>query len=64
MTSKEQAIIDAAMEVAVFSSTHAWPSENSPAYFEFAQKLDRLGSMLNAVYPAFRRNVAASVKAG
>lgn len=49
------------MEVAVFSSTHTWPAENSPEYFEFAEKLNRLGSFLNAAYPAFGRNVREAV---
>lgn len=62
MTPQEQAIIDAACEVATFSSTHIWPAENSPEYFEFAEKLNLLGSLINARYPSFQRNVAASVK--
>ncbi len=62
MTANQQAIIDAACEVAVFSSTHHWPMENSPEYFEFAEKLHRLGSLINAAYPSFLRNVAVGRK--
>jgi hypothetical protein len=57
MTPKEQAIIDAAVEVSVFSKTHSYPAEGTPDFFEFAQKLDVLATAINAAYPSFNRNV-------
>lgn len=59
MTEKQQAIIDAAVEVATFSKTHEWPQNHSPEFFDFANKLDRLATAINAEYPAFNRNIAA-----
>jgi hypothetical protein len=57
MTPKQQAIIDAACEVAVFSKTNAYPQEGTPLFFDFAQKLDALATAINAEYPNFNRNV-------
>lgn len=52
-----QAVIDAAVEVAVFSKTHEWPKEGSPEFFEFAQKLDNLATGINRVFPRFNANI-------
>lgn len=59
MTSKQIAIIDSAIEVAVFSKTHDWPEQDSKEFFEFAEMLNRLATAINAEYPNFNRNVAA-----
>lgn len=61
MTSAEQAIIDAAIEVSVFSKTQPYPSGGTPKFFAFAQKLDALATAINAAYPNFNHNVAAYV---
>ncbi len=58
MTTKEQSIIDAAIDVAVFSKTHTWPTEGSPDFFLFAQLLDVLATAINAQLPTFNRNIA------
>lgn len=57
MSPSQQAIIDAACEVAIFSKTHAYPSEGTPEFFEFAQLLDRLATAINAECPVFNRNI-------
>ena len=57
MDEKTIAIIDAAVEVAHFSKTHAYPEEGTPDFFEFAQKLDALSTAITARFPAFQRNV-------
>ncbi len=57
MNDQTIAIIDAAVEVAHFSKTHAWPSEGTPEFFEFANKLDALATAITARFPAFQRNV-------
>jgi len=57
MDPKTIAIIDAAVEVAHFSKSHAWPVENSPEFFEFAQKLDALATAITARFPAFQGNI-------
>lgn len=55
--SKEQGIIDAAVEVAVFSKRNSYPREGTPEFFEYAEKLDALCTAIGAVYPSFNRNV-------
>lgn len=55
---KELSIIDAAVEVATFSKTHEWPQNHSPEFFDFANKLDRLATAINAFYPSFNSNIA------
>ncbi len=54
---KEALIIDAAFDVAVFSKTNTWPKESSPEFFEFAEKLNRLATAINARYPSFNSNI-------
>lgn len=56
----ELLIIDAAVEVAVFSKTHEWPKEMSPDFFKFAQLLDDLATKIQARYPEFNKNVRAA----
>lgn len=58
---KELFIIDAAVEVAVFSKSHTWPQFGSPDFFAFAQLLDDLAAKIQARYPEFNKNVAAAV---
>lgn len=57
MHDDDQAIIDAAVEVATFSKVHAYPAEGSPAFFEFAEKLDALATAIRKRHPHFDRNV-------
>jgi len=57
MDPKITAIIDAAVEVATFSKTHEWPQNHSPEFSDFANKLDRLATAINAQYPSFNRNI-------
>jgi hypothetical protein len=59
MTTKQLAIIDAAIEVAVFSKTHNWPEIYSKEFFELTDKLNQLEIAINAEYPNFNRNVAS-----
>ena len=63
MSTKEQAIIDAAVAVSVFSKTHAYPTEGAPEWFEFAAKLDALATAINAAFPHFNHNIAAKADA-
>ena len=53
-------IIDAAFDVAVFSKTHTYPRDGTSEFFEFADELDALATAINAAYPSFNRNIAAS----
>jgi len=57
MDEKTIAIVDAAIDVAHFSKTHAYPAEGTPEFFEFAQKLDALSNAIVARFPAFQRNI-------
>ena len=58
----DQAIIDAAVDVAVFSKTNLWPAESSPEFFEFARRLDVLATAINRRYPHFNANIAKSAQ--
>lgn len=62
MTPAEQSIVNAAVEVSIFSKTHAYPAEGTPGFFEFAHKLDALATAINAAYPHFNHNVAATAQ--
>ena len=53
MTTKQLAIIDAACEVAAFSTQNVYPQEGTPPFFEFAQKLDVLATAIASEYPAY-----------
>lgn len=60
MTSQQLAIIDAAIEVAVFSRTHEYPDWGTPECFAFSTKLDALSSAIQSEYPNFNRNIRPS----
>ncbi len=57
MDEKTIAIVDAAVEVAYFSKTHAYPKEGTRDFFDFAEKLDALATAITARFPAFQRNI-------
>jgi len=62
MTPEQTAIIDAAIDIVVFSKTHEWPPKFSPEFFEFADKLNQLEGAVNTMYPKFGSNITARTK--
>lgn len=63
MTTDQQEIIDAAIDVAIFSKTNEYPKPGTPAFFLFTDKLDRLATKISNAYRVFNRNVPLTAKA-
>jgi hypothetical protein len=55
-------IVDAAVDVAVFSRTHGYPESGTPDFFRFAELLDKLSTEIAKQYPAFSSNIQLSAK--